>query len=47
MLLVCDDSLYRERGIPNYNYVKGRITFARAKSLKVTSEEAMVSDGHY
>ncbi|XP_003385861.1 PREDICTED: ubiquitin fusion degradation protein 1 homolog [Amphimedon queenslandica] len=31
----------RERGIPNYNYVKGRITFARAKSLKMTSEEAM------
>ena len=37
-------SLCRPRGIPNYNYKKGKITFAKAKDLRpVEPEEPMVS----
>ena len=32
----------RERGIPNYNYKKGKLTFVKAKSLKPEREEPMV-----
>ena len=30
------------RGIPNYNYRKGKLTFAKAKNLKPDPEEEMV-----
>ena len=37
--------LYRPRGIPNYNYKKSKITFAKASTLKASEpEEPMVSD---
>lgn len=32
----------RQRGIPNYKYTKGKITFAKAKMLKTAIEEPMV-----
>ena len=32
----------RQRGIPNYKYTKGKITFAKAKTLKTAVEEPMV-----
>ena len=31
------------RGIPNYDYKKGKLTFARAKNLNTNPEEPMVS----
>lgn len=31
----------RERGVPNYNYQKGRLSFARAKDLRPEPEEPM------
>ena len=31
------------RGIPNYDYKKGKLTFAKAKSLNTNPEEPMVS----
>ena len=34
--------LLRERGVPNYNYQKGRLSFARAKDLRPEPEEPMV-----
>lgn len=34
---------YRERGIPNYNYRKFKLTFAKAKNLRAAMEEPMVS----
>ncbi len=32
----------RQRGIPNYNYKKGKLTFAKAKTLNAEPEEPMV-----
>lgn len=36
-----DQPIKRERGIPNYSYKKGKLTFAKAKSLKPEPEEPM------
>ena len=37
----------RPRGIPNYNHKKGKITFARASTLRASEpEEPMVSPCH-
>lgn len=33
---------YREKGIPNYNYKKGKLTFVKAKLLRPNPEEPMV-----
>ena len=38
----CPLGWFREKGIPNYNHKKGRITFPRAKNLKMATEEVMV-----
>lgn len=37
-----ENSEKQTRGIPNYNYRKGKLTFAKAKNLKTEPEEAMV-----
>ena len=33
----------RVRGVPNYNYKKGKLTFEKAKNLNPHPQEAMVS----
>ena len=33
----------RVRGVPNYNYKRGKLTFERAKNLNPHPQEAMVS----
>ena len=41
LVLVCLPP-YREKGIPNYNYKKGKLTFVKAKLLRPEPEEPMV-----
>jgi len=38
-------SPHREKGIPNYNYKKGKLTFVKAKLLRPEPEEPMVCEG--
>ena len=38
-------SPHREKGIPNYNYKKGKLTFVKAKLLRPEQEEPMVCEG--
>ena len=33
---------HREKGLPNYNYKKGKLTFVKAKLLRPNPEEPMV-----